>query len=891
MMAEAATRRQRGPGLFFRFSISVTLAVLFGMLALGGQFVSYRLASNVLDDAIRLREIDKVRTLGNVVSEVIDRQGKQARFMARLLANDNHIAERIHARDNASTAQLKVLLDSAFRVDGVETLEIVGMDEVVIYRAHDPDRSGDKASDWGVAEALTGSSMIVSTREGGKVVIKAIEPLKVDGAMVGAILIGVALDRPFIMELSRVVGANLALMSRRDQIVASAAISFATCDLAAVNEAFEAKIPIYRIDPALRHTSVYLPIVIVDDAYVILGELDSSAAYRLIDEGSRRSAFIGAGILLGSLLIGLLVLRIALGPLRRLRERAERTAVALTGEAIQAQGGNEVAAVVNVLDTLTDRMVRRNHELEEAKIRADEANQAKSRFLSNMSHEIRTPLNGVLGITELLHRTKLDQEQTRLVEAITSAGSTLLDLLGDILDLAKIEEGEVTLEQADFDAGSLLNDIAGVYREVCSTRGLLLVTDLAATSGVRLRGDSTRLRQVLSNLLGNSIKFTEAGEVRLMVERLSPVVDDPRAWWRFTVADTGIGIAQDVIGRVFDRFSQADASTTRQYGGSGLGLTISRYLVELMGGHIQVHSVLGEGTRFWFDLPFDAASAPPAPKAAVGPVGALTGARILVAEDNAVNQLVIRGLLKHLGAEVAMVDNGALAVEQVLRDRFDLVLMDCNMPVLDGYAATRQIRDRERREPGRPALPIIALTANALVGDREACLAAGMIDHITKPVTVPQLLTVLSRYFPASTGTSEPRPEPTPVVTSAGRSLPVFDPALINDLALMDDAESSGFAELVVDRFLEDWRISMDAIDIAVRDANAESMLFWLHKLRGAAAQIGAIALSGEAQAQENELRAGRPLRTDGAGALRAEFARFEKAVAERRQNGGFGSA
>ena len=597
-MAEAATRRQRGPGLFFRFSISVTLAVLFGMLAPGGQFVSYRLASNVLDDAIRLREIDKVRTLGNVVSEVIDRQGKQARFMARLLANDNHIAERIHARDNASTAQLKVLLDSAFRVDGVETLEIVGMDEVVIYRAHDPDRSGDKASDWGVAEALTGSSMIVSTREGGKVVIKAIEPLKVDGAMVGAILIGVALDRPFIMELSRVVGANLALMSRRDQIVASAAISSATCDLAAVNEAFEAKIPIYRIDPALRHTSVYLPIVIVDDAYVILGELDSSAAYRLIDEGSRRSAFIGAGILLGSLLIGLLVLRIALGPLRRLRERAERTAVALTGEAIQAQGGNEVAAVVNVLDTLTDRMVRRNHELEEAKIRADEANQAKSRFLSNMSHEIRTPLNGVLGITELLHRTKLDQEQTRLVEAITSAGSTLLDLLGDILDLAKIEEGEVTLEQADFDAGSLLNDIAGVYREVCSTRGLLLVTDLAATSGVRLRGDSTRLRQVLSNLLGNSIKFTEAGEVRLLVERLSPVVDDPRAWWRFTVADTGIGIAQDVIGRVFDRFSQADASTTRQYGGSGLGLTISRYLVELMGGHIQVHSVLGEGTRF-----------------------------------------------------------------------------------------------------------------------------------------------------------------------------------------------------------------------------------------------------------------------------------------------------
>jgi signal transduction histidine kinase/HPt (histidine-containing phosphotransfer) domain-containing protein len=873
--------------MVFRFSITVTLAVLFGLLALGGQFVSHRLASNVLAEAIRLREIDKVRTLGNVVGEVVERQARQARFMAGLLANDNDLGEGIHAKDSAKAAQLLALLDGAYRVDGVATLEVVDMAEVVVYRAHDPGRYGDQASDWGVAEALAGRGMVVSTRERDRVVIKAIEPLKANGVIVGAISVGVALDRPFINELSRVVGARLALVGRRDQVIVSTAISSTMIDISAVTEAFDAKIPIYRIDPQERHTSVYLPIVIVDDAYVILAELDSAAAYRLIADGTRRSALIGAGVLLGSLLIGLLVLRIALGPLRRLRTRAERTAVALTGEVIQAQGGNEVTAVVNVLDTLTDRLVRRNQELAEAKVRADEANQAKSRFLSNMSHEIRTPLNGVLGITELLQRTRLDQEQTRLVEAITSAGSTLLDLLGDILDLAKIEEGEVTLEQADFDAGSLLNDIAGVYREVCSTRGILLVTDLAALSGVRIRGDSTRLRQVLSNLLGNSIKFTESGEVRLRVERLAPVADDPRTWWRFTVADTGIGIAPDVLARVFDRFSQADASTTRQYGGSGLGLAISRYLVELMGGRIHVHSQLGEGSRFWFDLPFDAALAAEPPKPIVASAGALTGARVLVAEDNAVNQLVIKGLLNHLGARVTMVDNGALAVEHVVRDQFDLVLMDCNMPVLDGYAATRQIREWERRDPNRSAVPVIALTANALVGDREACLAAGMIDHITKPVTVPQLLSVLSRYFPAPAGVSEPRPDVPPVVTLPDRALAVFDPALINDLALMGDAESSDFAEQVIDRFMEDWRIAMTAIDIAARDSDAKSMLFWLHKLRGAAAQIGAVALSGEAQAQENEIRTGRPLRPDGAATLRAEFARFEAAVAERRPDGG----
>jgi PAS domain S-box-containing protein len=564
-----------------------------------------------------------------------------------------------------------------------------------------------------------------------------------------------------------------------------------------------------------------------------------------------------------------------------IRKDGTRLTVLLNVTAVKNTTG-QISGFLSIASDIT-RLKIAERELILAKEGAEAASVAKSQFLANMSHEIRTPMNGVLGMAQLLLNTPLTDKQRHLVNSVHDSGTALLGIINDILDFSKIEAGKLELEQIEFALRETIEKAVDLFADLAGKKGLDLTCFLPAEIPDRAIGDPARLRQVLLNLVGNAVKFTQRGRVTVRLHLLAQEARTLKL--KCEVTDTGIGIHPQAQARLFTEFSQADGSTTRQFGGTGLGLAIVKQLVQLMGGEVGIASTPGQGSTFWFTVQLGHV----APKHGTQPANdlALNGGKdltvdavvtgpilswtlnysVLLVEDNPVNREVAAGLLELLGCHVDCAEDGREALEVSATGSYDVILMDCQMPVMDGFTATAGIRERER-QTNRPRIPIIALTANAMEGDRERCLKAGMDDYLSKPFTQGQLKDILSSWLNQTSASSSQRnlgsASPRASLESSAptiqaeqiESTGVVDCTTWEPLRILKGPGQPDLLHKIIGLYLTSSQALVGTLRQSLQDQKHDAMMISAHTLKSSSATLGALRLATLAKELEEACRA-----------------------------------
>ena len=591
-----------------------------------------------------------------------------------------------------------------------------------------------------------------------------------------------------------------------------------------------------------------------------LSDLKMEAARRHLEDDADRTRLIGwwrVGLSLFTFIVVLVAGRQVLRQIYRGVETLVRLARAMRRSVFDAPVGElprgELGDVATAFLEMRDSLRQKATELTESEARAQDASRAKSAFLAAMSHEIRTPMVGVTGMLELLSHTSLDPEQRHCVDVIDSSAQSLLQIIGDILDFSKIEAGKLDLAPEAVDLRKLVEASANNFLGVASGKGVKLDWHIDASVGAAHRADPLRLRQVLSNLLSNALKFTHKGGVTLEVETL--MQEGEIETIAFRVHDTGIGIAQDQQDKLFSAFSQAESGTARQYGGTGLGLAICRRLAQLMGGELGLRSQLGEGTTVSLVLPLPRADvqmlaathhamADDFPQRSAPGIAEAEAERslVLLVDDHPTNREVITRQLARAGYASEMAIDGEDALAHWKSGRYALVLADIHMPRLDGYGLVAAIRNAEQRE-GRSRTPVIALTANVSKGEAERCIAAGMDDFLPKPVPLAQLARRLRLWLPhavfPAAGESAPPPTAVPAPAPASAIVPPLDLSVLHEIA----GDDAGVAHEILGDFLNSTKRDVAALEVAYVQGNRAELAREAHRIKGAARLVGADTL------------------------------------------------